>query len=160
NAPARTANEIETSGNNSPLIHYWTYCNVLGVRLRKLLDDAAANKRLQQEHWTTDELLSEVNRVVPVLVTANERVTQQMIADEIGIPLSTLSGHPKLRPRLAEIASLYTWTEDELLGEVNRVFPILGAAKERVTQQMIADEIGVTHTTLKRHEKVRKRLAE
>ncbi len=52
------------------------------------------------------------------------------------------------------------WTTDELLAEVNRVYQLLSASNERVTQRMIADEIEVTLATLKGHKKVRARLAE
>ncbi len=83
-----------------------------------------------------------------------------MIADEIGVTRAALKGHRKVRQRLAEITDLYTWTDDELLAEVNRVYPLLSASNERVTHQMIADEIGVTRATLQGHKKVRARLAE
>ncbi len=99
--------------------------------------------------WTEDELLAEVNWVFPLLAAENKRVTQQMIADEISVTRATLKGHKKVRQRLAEITDLYIWTEDELLAEVNRVFPILAASNKRVTQQMIADEIGVTRAFLR-----------
>ncbi len=110
--------------------------------------------------WTEDELLAEVERVFPLLAAENGRVTRQMLADEIGVSRTTLKYYAKVRHRLVEIAALYIWTEDELLAEVEQVFPFLAAANERVTRQMLADEIGVTTSTLWHHQKVRQRLAE
>ena len=65
-----------------------------------------------------------------------------------------------MRERLAQITTLYNWTDDELLAEVDRVFPILAASTKCVTQQMIADEIGVTRGVFKGREKVQQHLAQ
>ncbi len=160
NFPSTGIKSIETHGGGRPFMRYWAYCNFLKVNFRDLFKLAQNNKRLKRERWTAGELLAEVNRVYPHLAASNERVTQQQIADEIGVTITTLKGHKKVLGRLAEIAALNFWTEDELLAEVNRVYSLLAASNERVTQQQIADEIGVPYSTMLPYKMVKRRLAE
>lgn len=49
----------------------------------------------------------EVNRVVPHLAASRKRVTQAMIAEEIGVTIATLKKHDAVRKRLPEISALY-----------------------------------------------------
>src|SRR5947199_217301 len=107
-----------------------------------------------------DKLLAEVNRVYPLLASSNKRVTQKQIADAIGTTLSKLWSLKKVRKRLTEISALYIWSEEKLLAEINRVYPLLAASSERVTQKQIADEIGVPLSLFGRHRKVSERLTE
>ncbi len=108
NFPANAIRAIESAtwGRNS-FTRYWKYGNALGINFRELFTAAIKNSRLKRELWTADELLEEVNRVYPLLTASHERVTQQMIADEIGVTVNMLRGPKKVRKRLAEIAALY-----------------------------------------------------
>src|SRR5258708_5590607 len=104
-------------------------------------------------------MLEKLDKVNWSVLVANQSIkSQQDIADHIGVALHKLKGHPEVRQRLAEISALYRWTGEELLAEVNRAHAELSVTLPRVTQQDIANRIGVGRETFMGHPEVRQRL--
>src|SRR5258706_9381618 len=96
--------------------------------------------------WTKEELLAEVNKAYIKRAASGRRVTQEDIADEIGVSVTALQTY--VPERLAEIAAANRWTKEELLAEVNKAYIKLSASDKPVTRQDIADEIGVSVSNL------------
>jgi transcriptional regulator with XRE-family HTH domain len=162
--PINTILNLENGGTGRLLMYYQKYCQYLNTSFRELfagiIVDTTAATKPRQTPQNANRLLAEVNRAYAKLSVDGKRVSRQQIADEIGVSVTTLMRHEAVQARLREIAASYLWTDADLLAEVNRAYAKLSVDGKRVTQQQIADEIGVSVTTLWRYEAVRKRLRE
>jgi hypothetical protein len=139
-------------------------------QIKKFLDrevDVPKNVRekVAQSRERENKILIQVENAVQQLEEKGQKISRKTIADAIGVSVDTLTRFPLVRLLLEEKVNFYQQVymqsrEDEILERVKRVIETLRTKGQKVTQQTIAREVGVTRVTFKQYPRVMRLLEE
>lgn len=152
-----------------------TVCRTAGISrsclttypcLRTIVDQHADTRcRAQLERITQreNELLVQVEEAVRKLRSLNQRVTQKAIAEMVGISQGNLRRYPRVKALLDEKAGMYhhntrTYSREranELAQQVQAAKAQLESSGRKVTQEAVAEMLGVTAQCLMYYPNVR-----